>query len=82
MTTATHLRKNLFHTLDQAVQGQTIFILYKGVRLQLTAVEGESKLARAVTRNALVVDPDSIVASDASLMHELDAKWSDEDKSL
>ena len=34
-----------------------------------------SKLARAKRQHALLVDPDSIVASDAELMTELEAGW-------
>jgi antitoxin (DNA-binding transcriptional repressor) of toxin-antitoxin stability system len=77
--TATDLRKSLFHNLDLVIRGEPVVITYKGVQLRLVA-EGGSKLARAVRRNALRVDPDSIVSSDADLMSTLGSKWAGEDK--
>lgn len=79
--TATELRKSLFHNLDLVIRGEPVVITYKGVQLRLIA-EGGSKLARAVHRNALRVDPDSIVSSDGTLMSTLDSKWAEEDKHL
>jgi antitoxin (DNA-binding transcriptional repressor) of toxin-antitoxin stability system len=79
--TATDLRKNLFHNLDLVIRGEPVMITYKGVQLRLVA-EGGSKLARAVRRNALRVDPDSIVSSDADLMSTLNSKWAGEDNHL
>ncbi len=79
--TATDLRKNLFHNLDLVIRGEPVMITYKGVQLRLVA-EGGSKLARAVPRNALRVDPDSIVSSDADFMSTLNSKWAGEDNHL
>jgi antitoxin (DNA-binding transcriptional repressor) of toxin-antitoxin stability system len=79
--TATDLRKSLFHTLDLVIRGEPVMITYKGVQLRLVA-EGGSKLARAVRRNALLVDPDSIVSSDADLMATLNSKWAADDNHL
>ena len=79
---ATEFRKSLFQTLDRVLQGDPVAITYKGARLRLVASEGGSKLARAVRRNALLVDPDSIVRSDADLMRELDAAWEAKDRQL
>ena len=81
-TTATSLRKDLFHNLDLVVQGEPVVITYKGVYLRLVAAESGSKLARAVRRNALLVDPESIVSSDAEFMDTLNSKWAEEDKKL
>ena len=80
--TATSLRKDLFHNLDLVVQGEPLVITYKGVHLRLAAAENGSKLARAVRRNALLVDSGSIVSSDADLMETLNSKWAEEDKKL
>ena len=79
---ATVFRKNLFQTLDRALQGEQIEIVYKGARVRLLPRTGESKLARAVRRHALRVKPQSIVESDSSFMAELDRKWKKDDKNL
>ena len=61
---ATDFRKNLFQTLEQAAKGRTVMIEYKGTQLRLEPVRGTgSRLSRAVKRDALMVDPDSIVGS-------------------
>jgi hypothetical protein len=39
-------------------------------------------LARAVRRNALLVDPQSIVESDSALMADLERQWKQDDKAL
>jgi len=72
--TATDFRKNLFQTLDQAIHGERIQIVYKGSTLRLVAPANTSKLSRAVRRNALLVDPQAIVESDSELMAEVEAK--------
>ena len=80
--TATDLRKDLFRVLDRAMHGEAVEIVYKGSKLRLTSQTGESKLARAVRRHALLVAPESIVESDAELMAELEKKWNRDDKEL
>jgi antitoxin (DNA-binding transcriptional repressor) of toxin-antitoxin stability system len=80
--TATDLRKDLFRVLDRAMQGEAVEIVYKGSKLRLTPQTGESRLARAVRRHALLVPPQSIIESDAELMGELEKKWNQDDKEL
>jgi len=80
--TATVLRKELFKILDSVVQGEPATITYKGAEVVLQSPSGGSKLARAVKRDTLLVDPDSIIGSDTELMKELETKWEDEDKLL
>jgi len=82
MMTATVMRKNLFQVLDRAIQGETIEIVYKGSKLRVTSPASGSKLARAVRRHALLVDPQSIVESDAGLMEDLELQWKQDDKTL
>lgn len=72
---ATQFRKHLFQVLDLALRGEAIEIDYKGSKLKLSAPQGGSKLARAVRRKALQVDPQSIVESDAGLMSEFETVW-------
>ena len=79
---ATEFRKNLFQVLDRALQGEAVEIVYKGARLRLIPPPDQSKLARAVRRHALLVDPQSIVESDAGLMADLKKVWKQDDKSL
>jgi hypothetical protein len=82
MMTATVMRKNLFQVLDRAIQGETIEVVYKGSKLRVTSPAAGSKLARAVRRHALLVDPQSIVESDAGLMEDLERSWKQDDKDL
>ena len=71
--TATQLRKQLFRTLDRAVQGETVEITYKGTTVLLTPT-GTSKLARAVRRPTILVNPDELVESDANTTGRTDAR--------
>jgi len=80
--TATKFRKDLFQTLDKAVQGESVEVVYKGVTITLSAKPSGSKLARAVRRPTLLVPPDSIVESDSELMSELEKKWAEESAGL
>ncbi|HME09159.1 MAG TPA: hypothetical protein VKG25_19025 [Bryobacteraceae bacterium] len=80
--TATALRKDLFKILDSVVQGQPAMFTYKGAEVRLESTSGSSKLARAVKRDTLLVDPDSIIGPDPELARDLDAKWAEEDKRL
>ena len=82
MMTATVMRKNLFHVLDRAIQGETVEVVYKGSTIRVTAPADGSKLARAVRRHALLVDPQSIVESDSALMADLERQWNQDDKAL
>jgi antitoxin (DNA-binding transcriptional repressor) of toxin-antitoxin stability system len=80
--TATNLRKHLFEVLDQAIRGETVEITYKGSKLRLAPTQNTSKLARAVRRSTLLVNPDSIVHSDNGLMAELEQGWRKDDETL
>ena len=79
---ATRFRKHLFEVLDHALQGEPAEITYKGAILRLTRPPGGSKLAGAVRRDALLVDPQVIVESDADLLADLDKSWRNDDKTL
>ena len=80
--TATDFRKNLFQVLDRALQGEAVEVNYKGAKLRLTPPPDQTKLARAVRRHALLVDPLSIIESDAGLMANLEKGWKRDDESL
>lgn len=79
---STEFRKNMFEVLDLVSHGQKFDIVYKGAKLTLSSAGGGSKLARVVRRNALQVDPESIVESDAALMGEFASAWAKSDKEL
>jgi hypothetical protein len=78
----TQFRNHLFETLDSAVHGKTFEIVYKGTILTLSSQPNGSKLANAVRRNALLVDPAAIVKADAGLMNELETAWAKSDSEL
>jgi hypothetical protein len=78
--TATALRKNLFKILDSVIEGEAVVISYKGAEVRLEPPSGGSKLARAVRRDTLLVDPNSIIGPVPEIEQALDAKWAAEDK--
>ena len=79
---ATKFRRHLFEILDLAIHGESVGISYKGALLMLSSPPGESKLSRAVRRNALLVDPELIVSSDTASMGEFEQAWALSDKTL
>jgi antitoxin (DNA-binding transcriptional repressor) of toxin-antitoxin stability system len=78
--TATQLRKELFQTLDSVVRGEIVEVSYKGTLLQIAPVANLSKLSRAVKRDILMVDPQSIVESDTELQNGIEEGWRKGDK--
>lgn len=72
---ATDLRKNLFQNLDHALQGQVVLIEYKGRKLEISAPAGGSKLSRAVMRDAIVGDADSLIRSEWD-----ESQWKESDR--
>ena len=75
--TVTNFRKDLFHLVEMAIEGETVEFEHKGVKLRLVASTAGSKLARAVRRDDRIylVHRDSIVESDPELMAEFEAEW-------
>jgi len=82
MMTATSMRRNLFQVLDRALNGETVEIAYKGSTLRITSASAGPKLARAVRRHALLVDPQAIVETNTALMADLRRRWKRDDKAL
>ena len=72
---ATELRKDLFQTLEQVVNGEKVEVTYKGHRILLMGEPAGTKLSRAVRREGLLVNPESIVDSDPELLAELESRW-------
>ena len=79
---ATQLRRDLFQTLDQVLEGDPVEINYKGTTVRIAAVSSATKLSRAVRRNILLVDPQLIIESDQSLMQEMEEDWKRKDSQL
>lgn len=73
--TATEFRRTLFSSLERALGGQTVEVVYKGVTVRLVPTRPASKLARARRQHALRCDPGSIVESDSQLLGEMQAEW-------
>ncbi len=78
--TATQLRKDLFQTLDGVAAGTAVDVSYKGTILRISPLANVSKLSRAVKRDILMADPQSIVESDTELQAELEEGWRKGDK--
>ena len=72
---ATEFRKSLFQTLERALEGEPVSVTYKGARLRLVPAKKVSKLSRAVKRDTLLVDPDSIIGPDPEMMRILEERW-------
>ena len=73
--TATKLRKDLFQTLEQVVNGKNVEVTYKGHRILLRGEPAGTKLSRAVRREGLLVSPELIVDSDPELLAEVESRW-------
>ena len=78
--TATQFRKDLFQTLDAVAAGAEVEISYKGSILRISPMANASKLSRAVKRDILLVEPQSIVESDTELQADLEEGWRKGDK--
>jgi antitoxin (DNA-binding transcriptional repressor) of toxin-antitoxin stability system len=80
--TATEFRRSLFPLLERVLRGESVEFVYKGSTVKVVAAHPSSKLARAKRQNALLVDPDSIVHSDAELIGGMESEWRKDWKSL
>jgi antitoxin (DNA-binding transcriptional repressor) of toxin-antitoxin stability system len=74
--TITQFRQKLFQLADQALEGETIEFIHKGVIFKVVPQTRKSKLARLTAENIFPpgVDPDSIVDS-SDLLKEMEAEW-------
>ncbi len=72
--TATHLRKNLFHCMLQAKQGEEVVITHKGERYRLVPEKPMSKLDRIIPiEGALNIEWNDPVWEQAKL--DMQAEW-------
>jgi hypothetical protein len=74
--TITQFRQKLFQLADQALEGETIEFIHKGVTFKVIPQTRKSKLSRLTAENifATGVDPDSEYDS-TELLKEMEAEW-------
>jgi antitoxin (DNA-binding transcriptional repressor) of toxin-antitoxin stability system len=74
--TITQFRQKLFQLADQALEGETIEFIHKGVTFKVIPQTRKSKLSRLTAENIFPpgVDPDSIVDT-SDLWKEMEAEW-------
>jgi antitoxin (DNA-binding transcriptional repressor) of toxin-antitoxin stability system len=74
--TITKFRQKLFQLADQALEGETIEFIHKGVTFKVVPQTRKSKLSRLTAENIFApgVDPDSEYDSTA-LLKEMEAEW-------
>lgn len=72
---ATAFRKSLFRTLDRALEGEPLFVTYKGARVHIVPTKKTSKLARLVKHDTIVGDDESIMGPHAEVMRLWEEKW-------
>jgi hypothetical protein len=74
VTTITQFRKELFQLADQALQGQPVEFLYRGVVFKVTPETKKSKLEKLVGQPVLAPGVDLQQAS-KELFTEMEAAW-------
>ena len=74
--TITQFRQKLFQLADQALEGETVEFIHKGVTFKVVPQTRKSKLSRLTAENIFPpgVDPDSIVDT-SDLWKEIEAEW-------
>jgi antitoxin (DNA-binding transcriptional repressor) of toxin-antitoxin stability system len=74
--TITQFRQKLFQLADQALEGETIEFIHKGVTFKVVPQTRKSKLSRLTAENIFPpgVDPEDIVDT-SELIKEMEAEW-------
>jgi hypothetical protein len=85
--TATKFRQTLFHTLDTAINGESVTVEYKGRKLRVVAELPGTKLSRAIVPEGLMAGNEdefdrSIRRAKAETLAELEAKWEQDAREL
>ena len=70
----TKLRQDLFRLADQALAGEPVSFMYKGVILRLVPDGKPSKLSR-LTPRAVVVPKTQLSAPEQKMMQEMEKEW-------
>ena len=74
--TITQFRQKLFQLADQALNGETVEFIHKGVVFKVVPASRKSKLSRLTPENIFApgVDPDSEYDS-TELLKEMEVEW-------
>ena len=72
--TITQFRKELFHFADQALKGERVEFLYRGIVFKVTPDQKQSKLDKLVGQPVLAPGVDLEQAS-KELLAEMEAAW-------
>ena len=74
--TITQFRQKLFQLADQALNGETVEFIHKGVVFKVVRASRKSKLSRLTPENIFPpgVDPDSEYDS-TGLLKEMEVEW-------
>jgi hypothetical protein len=72
--TITQFRKELFHFADQALKGEPVEFLYRGIVFKVTPDQKQSKLDKLVGQPVLAPGVDLEQAS-KELLAEMEAAW-------
>jgi antitoxin (DNA-binding transcriptional repressor) of toxin-antitoxin stability system len=74
--TITQFRQKLFQLADQALEGETIEFIHKGVTFKVVPQTRKSKLSRLTAENIFPpgVDPEDIWDT-SELIREMEAEW-------
>ena len=74
MATITKFRKDLFHFADEALKGENVEFVYRGVVFKVTPEKKASKLERLSGQPVVAADVDLEQAS-KELLAEMEAEW-------
>jgi hypothetical protein len=69
--TITQFRKDLFHLADEALQGNQVEFVYRGVVFKVTPEKKRSKLEKLIGQPVLAAGVDM----EESMLPEMEAEW-------
>ena len=72
--TITKLRQNIFQLADQALEGETVEFVHKGVVFRIVPTAKPSKLSK-LTGQTVVTKGVDLEAAGAELLKEMEAEW-------
>jgi hypothetical protein len=74
MATITQFRKDLFHFADEALKGESVEFVYRGVVFKVTPEKKASKLERLTGQPVLASNVD-LEQAGKELFAEMEAEW-------
>jgi hypothetical protein len=73
-TTITQFRKELFHLADQALKGESVEFLYKGIVFKVVPEKKQSKLDNLVGQPVVAPGAD-LASAGKELQAEMESEW-------